>query len=634
MKLLKALAAIFVFVFTIAPTLAITTVTDPTIYVVAYLTPTQLAAVKGGVNTTDVSSAISSAISACPATGCKIYFPAGYYYSATCNFTLGHPFTLQGDGTRSIDGVNYVTVIACGANSVPLFTANAILGLFRDISCLSVGFTPLSGSSCVVVTNGASNANQQVSFENVQVDGFYDSLDIAVGSNWHLRGSVIQNCAHWCARVRNTINADAGDWTMDDVQFQPSAGATASVRYESSGDGQMNNLKIVPMDSGVSDGISIDTTGHNSGQIIISNSKMERVKIPVNVAQGWPYMVFSGNILISGGVFPAISCNGCSSLTISGNTLVGTGNALTISNSSKVMVGCNLMNYQSGLLSTNNTLFTYNSSCNLSPEFYQGVGDIIGGATAYWDLSAYSLATTGTKAANICNAGDANCADVNTLANGMFDVTTATSAPLNCGGTGGTCTIKTLYDQTGNGHDATQATISKRPPLALNCIGLTIPCMTLSSAAATSLVAAISVTQAQPWTALAVFKETGTDAGGNMLSDFNVGNNELFVVNSGNNFGLFAAPTETSAAAARNNWHAGMGKASGATSEIVVDGTPTSPLTIGTGSFTGQFAIGQDGTGGDASINGQMMGLGFWPSAISEANMIAVTNNRKAFMGL
>jgi hypothetical protein len=117
------------------------------------------------------------------------------------------------------------------------------------------------------------------------------------------------------------------------------------------------------------------------------------------------------------------------------------------------------------------------------PSSYSGPGDIVSSANvAWWGLRAYSLAKAGTKAVNVCNTGDAACADVNTLADGSFDVATAAGAPLNCGGSGGTCTIKVFYDQTAGGNcggscDLVRSTIPQRPVLTFNCIG-SLPCTT------------------------------------------------------------------------------------------------------------------------------------------------------------
>src|SRR5258706_14710917 len=145
---------------------------------------------------------------------------------------------------------------------------------------------------------------------------------------------------------------------------------------------------------------------------------------------------------------------------------------------------------------------------------YQGPGNVVTTGWIFWfGLRAFSAATAGTKAANICNSGDANCADVNTLANGNFDVATATGAPLNCGGAGGTCTIKTLYDKSGATNcttacDFTQATIASRPTLVFNCINTTLPCIRWGGSTGSMVTPNLTSIFFQPYTVSVIFKNT------------------------------------------------------------------------------------------------------------------------------
>lgn len=109
---------------------------------------------------------------------------------------------------------------------------------------------------------------------------------------------------------------------------------------------------------------------------------------------------------------------------------------------------------------------------------FTSVGDLsISGVVGFYGLRSWSCATAGSKVANICNATDANCADVNSTAAGGLDTTAAAGAPLNCGGTGGTCTIKTFYELSGGGGgNPTQATIANRATLSFNCVNTSLPC--------------------------------------------------------------------------------------------------------------------------------------------------------------
>src|SRR5215472_2356967 len=76
---------------------------------------------------------------------------------------------------------------------------------------------------------------------------------------------------------------------------------------------------------------------------------------------------------------------------------------------------------------------------------YQGPGDVVSGATAWWGYRAYNAAKCGTAAVNVCNVSDVVCADQSTSATtGQLFLNTV--GGTNCV-SAGPCTNKTLYDQ-------------------------------------------------------------------------------------------------------------------------------------------------------------------------------------------
>lgn len=109
------------------------------------------------------------------------------------------------------------------------------------------------------------------------------------------------------------------------------------------------------------------------------------------------------------------------------------------------------------------------------PIVFVGPGDVqTTGWSGWWGLRAFSAAKVGTKAAQLClHSTPATCQDINSLANGKFDTA---SAATFCSSA---CDVATLYDQSGNGLDATQATAANRPAYTPNCLG-TLPCMTVA----------------------------------------------------------------------------------------------------------------------------------------------------------
>jgi hypothetical protein len=271
---------------------------------------------------------------------------------------------------------------------------------------------------------------------------------------------------------------------------------------------------------------------------------------------------------------------------------------------------------------------------------YTGPGDVVSGAYAWWGLRAYNAAKAGTKAANICNSGDANCADVNTLSNGNFDVTTAQGSPLNCGGTGGTCTIKVLYDQSGNTNCAgsvacdlnvTAGGASARPTLTFSCV-VSLPCMTLSGASGHRVESTgAAATQNQPYTISIVAKRTGsfTTNGGIFYMNGNGGDLET---NASTNTWKQYAGSNATFTISDSSPHALQAIFNGASSNVYIDGssTGTSPGASSFGS-SGNVILGDNGGGN--SINGWVGEVGVWGSGLSAGNQSAMNSNQHTYWG-
>lgn len=266
---------------------------------------------------------------------------------------------------------------------------------------------------------------------------------------------------------------------------------------------------------------------------------------------------------------------------------------------------------------------------------YVGPGDVVASARMWWGLRAYSLATAGTAAARICNASDANCADVNTLSNGDFDVATATGAPLNCGGAGGTCTIRTLYDQT-TGNNCTAATcnlgnptIGNRPVLTFNCIG-SKPCMTFTSASSQQLFTATNATShAFPNTFSAVAQTTNTGAARSLLAGSGGGATQLGYPTTNNTVQGFAGSNLTATASAAS-YHALQAVLNSGSSDTNVDGTPTTGTT-GANGFSGGVALGA--VSGGQFMSGQILEAGVWIVAFSSGDSSSMSSNQHSYWG-
>jgi hypothetical protein len=273
----------------------------------------------------------------------------------------------------------------------------------------------------------------------------------------------------------------------------------------------------------------------------------------------------------------------------------------------------------------------YNKS--VASSAYSGPGDIVS-ATMWYGLRAYSSAKVGTKIANICNAADANCADINSLSNGDFDAATAQGSPLNCGGVGGTCTIKTLYDQSGalactgsTACDVTQATILSRPTISFSCLGSKV-CAVFVAASSMVLKKTSSVpTFSQPFSFSIVAVRTGTVTSYNEILVSSGGGPEFG--NSANQLGAYFG-AHANVSAADSTWHAEGALANGASSAFYIDGT-NHAVSAGSTGFGTTINIGLS-SGGALGLDGKFEEGGFWSSDIS-ANFSALNSNQHTYWG-
>lgn len=125
------------------------------------------------------------------------------------------------------------------------------------------------------------------------------------------------------------------------------------------------------------------------------------------------------------------------------------------------------------------------SSGGGAPAF-QGPGDIVSGATAWYGLRAFSSAKRGTKAINLCDNAGANCTDISTDAvTGKLN-NPGTLGANNCA-TSNTCLIKIWYDQSGalscggSACDESQATNANMATLTFSCVN-SLPCAVFAGA--------------------------------------------------------------------------------------------------------------------------------------------------------
>jgi hypothetical protein len=198
-----------------------------------------------GDGSTDDTSAINLAIAALNgAGGGVLYFPhPSVYYKVTGALTaITVPVLVLGDGMGSYDVAVAGSEVRCTSATAVLFTINAKTAKFQNIFLHNTATTPTAGAGVLV---DGSYIGQKVDFDSVHIFGFYDDLDVKVGAQWSLVNTFIVAPVRYGVRVRNTVNGDAGDWSIVNSNFYAQVrDATAALQIESSGGGKISNTKF------------------------------------------------------------------------------------------------------------------------------------------------------------------------------------------------------------------------------------------------------------------------------------------------------------------------------------------------------------------------------------------------------
>ena len=250
-----------------------------------------------------------------------------------------------------------------------------------------------------------------------------------------------------------------------------------------------------------------------------------------------------------------------------------------------------------------------------------------------YSLRACRKSYAGSKAANICDVSTgAVCSDVNTLANGDFDVATA-SGLTQCAVS---CNVATLYEQSGGGAPNLTAINSARPVLTFNCIG-SLPCMTFTRTGSTALAGTITGFVLNTGTTFSLVAErTGnfTDySGGANISGNSIG---IYFNNTSNTIGVaFGSTGDPTLTAADSSFHAAQGvEVSNTNCSLYVDGSSNNVVancgnsTTSTSLSLGNFAI------SDNYLNGKIAEGIFWKAAMNSTNAGAVCHNQTVYYGI
>ena len=210
---------------------------------------------------------------------------------------------------------------------------------------------------------------------------------------------------------------------------------------------------------------------------------------------------------------------------------------------------------------------------------YVGPGDIVSGALGWWGLRGYDAAYSG-NAANICLPADSTCANTTISAGNLV----IPGSLRTCNNSTVICTIKTFYDQSGNGIDLTQATIANRATLVLDCIG-SLPCAQFMASSSQIYTSSVDIAQTQPYTFSVVANRNGNLAAINGLIASNGTDQSLYAAASYAYWDIYDGTSQVGAAASNNNFHAAQTVFNGSSSLLYVDDVSTAAASIGTSSF-------------------------------------------------
>ena len=243
---------------------------------------------------------------------------------------------------------------------------------------------------------------------------------------------------------------------------------------------------------------------------------------------------------------------------------------------------------------------TYNTSAAVT---YQGPGDVVSGWKVWYGLRCYSAAYSGSVA-DVYAPLDASHTLL-TCSSGTINETLqalATTCAVSC-------TIKTLYDQSGATQcssaacNATQATSGLRPAYITNCTPNNKPCMQFTGSSSQILTSGNATDLAQPNTVSTVMERNAAFTTLGAYFADSSGNITLRLSNTTGQIYSFCGNLTSGVTMANSAFHAVQALLNGTSnSAIQVDNTNTTGLNCGTNGFHFAYMIGEDNYGQYATM--------------------------------
>jgi hypothetical protein len=268
---------------------------------------------------------------------------------------------------------------------------------------------------------------------------------------------------------------------------------------------------------------------------------------------------------------------------------------------------------------------------------FTGMGDAKSGAKGHWGVIAYSAATRGSNMLELCNVGDAACANVATDATTGLVSSTQVIGGTTCGTTGGVdvCTIKTLYDDSGANNctgacDLVNATIGTRPVFVPNFVG-SVPAIRCNAAAGSFAEKSSGFTSLSQPVAWATAFSIDDDPGANQRT-WSAGATGVVTGSSSGRLPFFYSGSLLNESAITvNTMYAIIGtqEASGSNGTIVVNDTTPATGAVGNAASGTSITVCADFGGGNA-IDAKTLEGAIYNAALSSGDITALTNAMRA----
>lgn len=197
-----------------------------------------------GSDATDyLQAAVNEAVGA-DKPGIVVMGAGDHYFPRTVNNTgSGNALDIRGAGCGDNSGFNWKTRLWTDQNNVILNTTEQgtkLSGLFFENTRATVDLT---AGAAVTGTTISGSFMQQISLK-----GFFTCIDFSAGGEWTLKDSYIRNPKKYGLHIRNTVQPDSGDQTIDNVMFNNYSGGertdATAIFWQSGGGLKLSNCKV------------------------------------------------------------------------------------------------------------------------------------------------------------------------------------------------------------------------------------------------------------------------------------------------------------------------------------------------------------------------------------------------------